>query len=231
MLLANLVLLFWKKDFPRRTEKVISPWTPEFREFLIVSTAYVVGSNLFGQGDLLVANKFFPKGEIDAYGSASLLARSLPVVSGPLLTVLFTHRSGSHHHHGDDLREQLKLLGLFAFGLVFGAACLFVLKDFALHVLGRNTPQAAGMIAPLSVTMIFVGLLQAIGTWALASRWQKISLLYGGLGVGYWLALLTFGRSPAALLQTMPVVAGIAFAILFCLWFIMMRRHKPAAQS
>jgi len=125
----------------------------------------------------------------------------------------------------------LKLLGLFAFGLVFGAACLFVLKDFALHVLGRNTPQAAGMIAPLSVTMIFVGLLQAIGTWALASRWQKISLLYGGLGVGYWLALLTFGRSPAALLQTMPVVAGIAFAILFCLWFIMMRRHKPAAQS
>jgi predicted permease len=33
------------------------------------------------------------------------------------------------------------------------------------------------------------------------------------------------------LLQTMPVAAGAAFVILFFAWFIMMRRHKPAAQS
>ena len=61
MLLANLILLFWKKDFPPRTEKVISPWTAEFVQFLIVSAACVIGSNCFSQGDLLVANKFFPE--------------------------------------------------------------------------------------------------------------------------------------------------------------------------
>jgi len=100
-----------------------------------------------------------------------------------------------------------------------------------LHLLGRNTPQASSMIAPLSLTMISVGLLQALGTWALASRWMKISLLYGGLGLGYWLTLLFLGKSPAALLQTMPVAAGIAFSILFLMWFITLRRHKSAKQS
>ena len=71
-----------------------------------------VGSNCFSQGDLLVANKFFAKGDLDAYGSAGLLARALPTAVGPLLAVLFTHRSS--RHHGDALHEQLKLLGLYA---------------------------------------------------------------------------------------------------------------------
>jgi hypothetical protein len=86
------------------------------------------------------------------------------------------------------------------------------------------------MIGPLVVTMVFVGLLQALALWALASRWSKISLLYGVLGLGYWLTLFARGKSPAALLQTMPLAAGIAFGILFLTWFITMRRHKPATQ-
>jgi hypothetical protein len=231
MVLANLVLFFWRKDFPRRTEVVISPWNAEFVQFLVVSAACVGGGWLFSQGDQLVANKFFSEADRDAYSSAGLFARQLPTVAGPLLAVLFTHRSGRQHQHGDDLREQFKLLGLYAFGLIFGATGLFLLKDFALHLLGRNTSQAAGMIAPLSVTMIFVGLLQALAFWALASRWLKISLLYGVLGLGYWLTLLVVGQTPAALLRTMPVAAGTAFIILFIIWFIIMRRHKPAPQS
>ena len=133
-----MILFFWKKDFPRRTDTAISPWNREFVQFLVVSAACVIGSNCFTQGDLLVANKFFPKGDLDAYGSAGLLARALPMAVGPLLTVLFTHRSG--RHHGDALREQLKLLGLYASGLIFGAIGLFVLRDFCLQThLHRNT--------------------------------------------------------------------------------------------
>jgi O-antigen/teichoic acid export membrane protein len=231
MLLANLILLFWKKDFPRRTEKIISPWTPEFVQFLVVSAAYVVGSSCFAQGDLLVANKFFHKDEIDAYGSAGLLARALPTVAGPLLAVLFTHRSGRSHHQEDELREQFKLLGLYAFGLLFGATCLFLLKNFALQLLHRNTPEAAAMIGQLSLTMVFVGLLQAIAMWSLASRWSKISLLYGALGFGYWLTLLDFGKTPATLLQIMPIAAGTSFGILLLIWLVTMKRHKSAEQS
>ena len=81
--------------------------------------------------------------------------------------------------------------------------------------------------------MIFVGLLQSLAFWALASRWIKISLLYGGLGISYWLTLLFLGKSPAALLQTMPVAAGLAFGALLLVWLAMMRPHKTGkpAQS
>jgi hypothetical protein len=82
------------------------------------------------------------------------------------------------------------------------------------------------MIGRFAVTMVFTGLLQALGTWSLASRWIKISLLYGGLGIGYWLALLFLGKSPAQLLRVMPVAAGIAFAALFLVWLAMMRPRK-----
>jgi hypothetical protein len=233
MLLANLVLLFWKKDFPRRTNVAIAPWNSEFIQFLIVSAAFVIGGYCFTQGDLLVAKKHFAKDELDAYGSAGLFARALPTAVGPLLIVLFTHRSSRHHHHGDDLREQLKLLALYAFGLVSGAIALFVLRKLCLEILHRNTPEAAAMIGRFAMTMVFAGLLQALGTWALASRWIKISLLYGGLGIGYWLALLLLGKSPVALLQTMPAAAGLAFGALFVVWLIAMRPRKTGepAQS
>jgi hypothetical protein len=224
MLFSNLILLFWKKEFPKRTEKMISPWTPEFKQFLIVSAAWAFGSNCFNQGDLLVANKFFTKTALDAYGSAGLLARALPTAVGPLLVVLFTHRSS--RPHGDALREQLKLLGLYTVALVSGAIGLFVLRGFCLQLLHRNTPEAAAMIGQLSVTMVFIGLLQALGMWSLASRWTRISLLYGGLGVAYWLALLFLGKTPAELLRVMPVAAGIAFVTVFLVWIVAMRLHK-----
>ena len=85
------------------------------------------------------------------------------------------------------------------------------------------------MVGQFAATMVFVGLLQSLAYWALASRWIKTSLLYGGLGIGYWLALLFLGKSPAALLQTMPVAAGLAFGALFLVWFIAMRAHKIGA--
>jgi hypothetical protein len=231
MVLANLVLFFWKKDFPRRTQGAVAPWNSEFIQFLVVSAACVGGGWFFSQGDQLVANKnLFSKAEMDAYSSAGLFARALPAVAGPLLAVLFTHRSGSREEHGDDLREQLKLLGLYAFSLVSGAIALFLLKGFCLEILHRNTPEAAAMIGRFAATMVFTGLLQALALWALASRWTKIALLYGALGLGYWLTLLVLGKSPAELLQTMPVAAGAAFVILFSVWLVAMRRHKSAAK-
>jgi len=227
MLLAYLILFFWKKDFPQKTSAAISPWTSEFNQFLIVSAACVFGANCFSQYDALVAQKYFSKGDLDDYGAAGLLARQIPSLVGPLLTVLFTHRSG--RHHGDALPEQLKLFGLYAGGLIVNAVGLFLLKDFGLRLIGQNTPEAAAMIGPFCITMIFSGLIQALGMWALASRWIKISILYGALGLAYWLALLLFGKSPADLLRVMPIAAGIAFAAIFSVWLIAMRLHKIGA--
>jgi len=60
--------------------------------------------------------------------------------------------------------------------------------------------------------MVFVGLNQSLGMWALASRWFRVSLLYGALGLGYWLTLLVFAHDVDTLLTIMPVAAALAFA-------------------
>jgi hypothetical protein len=222
-LLAYLVLIFWKKDLSLHGEPV-SPWSQEFARYFGVSAAFVVGGYCFTQGDYLVANKFFTKGELDAYVAAGILARALPMTVAPLLTVLFTSRSS--RHAGGIAAEQMKLMALSTLGLVFGAICLFALRTFCLKVIGKYTPEAADMIGRFSITMVFVGLLQSLAYWALGSRWSKIALLYGGLGLGYWLALLFLGKSPAALLKTMPVAAGLAFGALFLVWLAMMLPRK-----
>lgn len=232
MLLANLVLLFWKKDLSRKAEPV-SPWTTEFVQYLVVAAAFSGGAYFFTQGDLLVAQRKFLPDERAAYVAAGIFARNLPTAVGPMLAVLFTHRSRSHHHHGGALLEQLKLLGLYAIGLGCGAVCLLLCRVFFLKVLGKYTPEAADMLAPLSITMAFVGLLQALATWALASRWTKIAVLYGGLGLAYWLALLFFGQTSAALLHLMPRAAFSALVTLLVFWLIAMRPRKNSepAQS
>jgi hypothetical protein len=231
--LANLVLLFWKKDLARPADPV-SPWNRELVQFFIVATACVVGSYLFLSGDLLVVQRClsqhqFSQAELDAYTSAGVFARALPMTVAPLLIVLFTHRSAVHT--GDALREQLKLIGLYAGGLLVGAIGLLVLRTFCLKLLGRDTPEAAMMIGPLAFTMIFVALLQALAMWALASRWIKIALLYGGLGLAYWVTLLCLGKSPADLLRVMPIMAGLSFGTLFVFWLTAMCRHKPISSS
>jgi len=227
-LLAYLVLLFWKKEMSLPGTPV-SPWNREFVQYIVVSAAFVVGSYCFFQGDYLVANKFFTKDKLDAYTAAGILARALPQTVAPLLAVLFTSRSGQRA--GVIVAEQIKLTALSGFGLVFGAACLFVLRTFCLKLIGRYSSESAAMVGHFATTMVFVGLLQSLAMWALASRWIKISLLYGALGIGYWLTILIVGKSPDALLQTMPVAAGTAFVIMLCLWLVNMRRHKPFAQS
>jgi hypothetical protein len=223
-ILANLVLLFWRKDLVL-PGKPASPWSREFGYYFLVSGAFVIGGFCFLQGDLLLAKKFFSQNERDAYTAVGTLARAIPQSVAPLLVVMFTSRSG--RRTGGLVADQLKLMGLSALALLIGAASLYVLRALCLSIIHRNTPDAAAMIAPFSIAMVFIGLLQGLAYWSLASRWSKLSLLYGGLGVAFWLTLLAFGRTPGQMLQVMPVGAGIAFVILFCAWLITMRHHKP----
>lgn len=230
MLLANLTLFFWKKDFPRRSDTVVSPWTGEFIQFLIVSAACCFGTYCFMSSDLLAAQRYFSGSELGNYTAAGYPARALAYGVAPLLTVLFTHRSGQTY--GKALQEQLKLLGLYALTLICGAILIFALRFFLVRLIfGRPAPESAEMIGRFVMTMVSVGLLQALGTWSLASRWIKLALLYGGLGLTYWVTLLCLGKTPALLLRVMPITAGIACVAMLLLWFITMRRHQPNPQT
>ncbi len=221
-LLANLVLLFWRKDLALHGEP-ISPWNRELAKYFAVSAPFVLANYCFFQGDYLVANKYFGKGEFDAYTAAGMLARALPFAILPMLSVLFTSRSG--HRTGGIVSEQLKLIGLTSLALILGAICLFPMRVFCLKVLGKYTPEASGMVGQFAMTMVFVGLLQSLAYWSLASRWLKISITYGVLGVAYWLTLFLLGKTPQDLLRVMPIAAGTAFAILFLVWLTTLRQH------
>ena len=63
------------------------------------------------------------------------------------------------------------LIGLYAIGLGCGVIGLLILRTFCLKLLHKYTFEAADMIPRLAITMLFVGLLQALAMWSLASRW------------------------------------------------------------
>jgi len=219
--LSNLVLLYWRNEL-RGTGHALSPWTKELGQYLLVGAASVGGGYCFMQGDLLVAQRYFAGEELGTYSAAGLLGRALPMVVAPMLTVLFTSRSG--HRAGGALREQLRLLGLYSAGLGFGVVGLLVLRGFfVVLIFGKPAPEAADMVGAFAVTMALVGLIQALGMWALASRWFKVALLYGGLGLAYWLVLFALGKTPEAMLRVMPWSAAAAFVVLFIAWWVAMR--------
>ncbi len=218
MVLANLVLFFWKSELSHPGAPV-SPWNRDLLRFFIVSAACIGGTFFFNQGDMLVATRNFPA-MLGVYSTAEKLALALPLAVGPLLTVLFSHRSSQAARSA--VREQFRLLGLYAITLLVGAFCLYLLRDFCVRILG-GLPAAADLIGRLALTMVFVGLNQSLGMWALASRWFRVSLLYGALGLTYWLVLLSFGHTVDTLLRVMPIAAAAALVILLPLWFLALR--------
>ncbi|HEX7654342.1 MAG TPA: hypothetical protein VF607_12605, partial [Verrucomicrobiae bacterium] len=79
--------------------------------------------------------------------------------------------------------------------------------------------------------MVFVGLMQAIAMWALASRWLKIAVLYGCLGGLYWLVLFLFGKTPETLPKVMTLYTAAAFVVLFATWLQAMRHGRQPSET
>jgi hypothetical protein len=164
------------------------------------------------------------------------IASALHLAVSPLLIVLFTARSGERA--GKSLAGPLGLLVLYAAGLAFGALVLFFARDVCIQFMfKRPFPEASAMIGPLAITMIFVGLIQALGMWALASHWLKMGMLFGVLGLSYWGILLGVARQatptnghlpPAVLLKLMPSAAAAGFAVMLVVWVVTLRRNRTA---
>ena len=222
ILVNFLVFIYWKDLFQKGES--ISPWNRDFFRYFAVVAAGVAAQWCFTKGDLLVAQKYFGT-DADTYSGAVKIASGLHLAVGPLLTVLFTARSSERS--GRSLKAPLSLLALYAAGLIVGATVLYFARDLCVRMLrGEYLPDTSAMVGPLAITMIFVGLIQALGMWAMASNWRKVSFFYGAIGAAYWATLLTVGRTPAALLKTMPVAAAVGFAALFVVWIVALRRSR-----
>jgi O-antigen/teichoic acid export membrane protein len=229
-LLANLILLYWHKDIFKKGQPQVSPWDKHFVTFLIIAAACLGGTYLFTKADTLVSQRYFVGSQLDSYTKAGLMGRSLVMVVAPLLTVVFTSRSGKQNVQS--VGDQKILLGLYAIGLAAGAAVLVLFRQQFITILsGQITPEASQMLVPFTVAMAVLGLIQAIGIWSLASRWFSLSILYGALGLAYWLTLFVRGHTPADLLSTMPWAAAAAFIILCVAWLLQLKRESSRQVS
>ena len=223
-LLANLAVLYWWKDIFKRDAHQISPWTTEFFNFMIVSAAYVGGNWCFTQGDSLAAkHNYFPAAVLGLYVAAGQFGRAIPNSVGPLLQAVFISRSGKHN--AEAASDQRLLLFLYAAGLAVAALVLILLRGFCVRLIfGNYTPESAAMVPRMAITMAFAGLNYAIATWCLAGRSFKITILYGVLGLAYWISLLFLGRDPDTLLSTMVIGSSVSFVILCGAWLWTFRR-------
>ena len=252
--MLNLAIFFWWRDLFKPGER-ISPWDRDFFRYLIVAASGVGAQWCFTQSDMLVVGNYFNAADKDDYTRAVKTASGLHLAVSPLLIVLFTARSSERS--SKSFSGPLGLLLLYAAGLAGGALVLFLMRDLAVQIIfGRSYPATSAMIPPLAVTMIFVGLIQALGMWMMASNWVKAVLFYGAIGVAYWATLLGvasrayraapiyWGPSldpvallkipgsipPATLLHIMPVIAGAGFVVMLIAWIAALRaRPEPAA--
>ena len=248
--MLNLAIFFWWRDLFKPGER-ISPWDRDFFHYLVVAAAGVGAQWCFTQSDMLVVGNYFSVADKGAYAGAVKTASGLHLAVSPLLIVLFTARSSERSSKG--FSGPLSLLLLYAAGLAGGALVLFLIRDLAVQIISNHPfPEASAMIPPLALTMIFVGLIQALGMWMMASNWVKAVLLYGAIGVAYWATLLGvahrayraapiyWGPSldpvallqihgsipPATLLHIMPVIAGAGFVVMLIAWVVALRA-KP----
>lgn len=226
-LLGNLILLYWWRTIFHEEKERTSPWNREFASFLVVTAAVVGGNYFFSSGDALVAKRYFSGTSLGLYNAAATLGRAIPQTVGPLLMVMFTSRSSSKE--GQAVADQRILLGLYAVGLACGVVGLVALRRiFVKIIFGTYNESSADMVIPFSISMAVIGLNQAIGMWSLANRWLNISMVYGALGISYWLALLVLGRTPSILLHTMPMGAAAAFCVLCAAWWWRLRQVQPS---
>ena len=186
--LATAAVFFWWRDLFKPGER-IPPWNRDFFRYMAIAAAAVAAQWCFMDGSTLVVGKYFAKADQDSYGRAITIAVGLHMAVAPLLAVLFAARSSKRSDQS--MTAPLRLLALYATGLAAGALVLFFVRDLCvLFILNRASPETSAMIGRLALTMIFVGLIQALGMWALASNWMKATLLYGVLGATYWAGLL-----------------------------------------
>ena len=246
--MLNLGIFLWWRDLFKPGER-ISPWDRDFFRYLIVAAAGVGAQWCFTQSDMLVVGNYFSGPDKDAYTGAVKTASGLHLAVSPLLIVLFTARSSERS--GQGLSGPLGLLLLYAVKLTIKTLMLFFIRDLTVKIIfGHPFPEASAMIPPLAITMIFVGLIQALGMWMMASNWIKAVVLYGAIGITYWATLLGVAHRaaptrldpvtllpthaalpPGTLLHIMPIIAGAAFVIMFIVWVVALRAKPGRAEA
>ncbi len=170
----------------------------EFLLFLVAAFAVVGGQFLFLQSDLLIAQRHLDGPALGVYSAAGLFGRAVVYLASPVLVVWFTARSGRQR---TDRTAQLLLL-LYVGLLAVGAVAVIHSDAFLCRLLlGRVEEPVTALLPAFARAMFGIGLLQAAGAYALASRRLGLSLGYGVLAIIYSSVLMWYGGTATELVR------------------------------
>jgi len=208
------------------------------RDFLLVlggTFSVALALFLFSSADRIVAQSWFGSATnnnfgyvdwsaFDAYQTAGLLGRALLWGTQPLLLVLFAQRARLDR----TTPASLTFFWIYLGALFLGATLLILLRQpLSSLFCGRDFSATALLVPIFSLAMVPLGLLQALGVFALASRRYHECFVLGGCGVGYTLLLYLAGRQP----QLMPayMFGGGLVALMIVLFVGVVRwgRKQP----
>ena len=190
----------------------------------VAALAVSFSTFVFLQGDQIIAQRHFPGVELGRYSGAGLLGRAIVWASLPVLIVYFTRRSGHDPSHKSPAHLLWAYLGLIITGAVF----LIMLKVPMLALLlGTHDAGLADMTTQFALTMVPIGILQAMGYHYLAARRIPECMVFGGCGIVYLAALIVFGHTPSLMLDWM---GGTASASILILGLLALFRRNPSSQ-
>jgi hypothetical protein len=208
------------------------------RDFLLqvgATFSVVVALFLFTNADRIVAQGWFGDttkynlGYIDwptfdSYQTAGLLGRALIWGTQPLLLLFYAQRSPLLH----TTRASLFYFWIYMGALIAGAILLGIFSGPASALFcGDDNKLTSEMVPAFALIMVPIGLLQALGVFALASRRLPECFVLGGCGLGYFLLLFLFGRQPSLMLSYMLGGAAASILILLFIGIVRWGRKQP----
>jgi hypothetical protein len=207
-------------------------------DFLLYAGAtlsVLLGLFLFSSADRIIAQSWFGSAmnnnmglvnwdQFDAYQTAGLMGRSLLWGTQPLLWMLFAQRSRLEKTRAVSLTYFWIHLG----ALVVGAFLLVLLNQPLCRLFcGANFQSTALFVPTFAAVMVLLGLLQALGVFALASRRYQECFVFGACSIGYAAVLFIAGRQPQSMLPFMFGSALIALMIVLFVGVVRWGRKQP----
>ncbi len=207
-------------------------------DFLLYAGAtlsVLLGLFLFSSADRIIAQSWFGSAmnnnmglvnwdQFDAYQTAGLMGRSLLWGTQPLLWMLFAQRSRLEKTRAASLTYFWIYLG----ALVLGAFLLVLLNHPLCRLFcGANFQSTALFVPTFAAVMVLLGLLQALGVFALASRRYQECFVFGTCSIGYAAVLFIAGRQPQLMLPYMFGSALVALMIVLFVGVVRWGRKQP----
>jgi len=187
----------------------------------VAALAVSFSTFVFLQGDQVIAQRHFSGFDLGRYSGAGLLGRAIVWASLPVLIVYFTRRSGHDPAHKSPAHLLWGYLALVGTGAIF----LILLKvPLLMLLLNAHDPELAAMTTQFALTMLPIGVLQALGYHYLAARKIPECLVFGGCGLIYLILLAVYGTTPSLMLGWM---AGAASASIVVLGVMALIRRTP----